>query len=80
MLSALKKSGLHSVALKKMAKHGVKWHFSALPQSRAHFFTREDITFNNDSLLIKSNLNCRKVHSYGVTIGPLKVLIQTIKT
>ncbi len=23
-----------------MAKHGINWHFSALPQSSAHFFTR----------------------------------------
>jgi hypothetical protein len=35
------KTALHSVALKKMAKHGVKWHFSALRQYRAHFFTWE---------------------------------------
>jgi hypothetical protein len=41
MLSALKKLGLHSIALKKTAKHGVKWHFSALPQSHESFFTRE---------------------------------------
>ncbi len=37
MLSALKKLALHSVALKKMEKYGVNWHFSALPQSHAHF-------------------------------------------
>jgi hypothetical protein len=25
----------------KMAKHGVEWHFSALQQYRARFFTRD---------------------------------------
>jgi hypothetical protein len=43
MLSELKKLAPHSEALKKMEKHGVNWHFSALPQSRVRFFTR-DIT------------------------------------
>ncbi len=43
MLSALKKLALHSIALKKMAKHGVNWHFSALPQSHARFFTRDEV-------------------------------------
>jgi hypothetical protein len=37
MLSELKKLALHSVALKKMAKYSVNWHFSALPQSLARF-------------------------------------------
>jgi hypothetical protein len=37
MLSALKKLALHSLALKKMAKHSVNWHFSALPQSGTRF-------------------------------------------
>ncbi len=41
MLSALKKLAPHSVALKKMAKHGVNWHFSPPPKSRARLFTME---------------------------------------
>jgi hypothetical protein len=43
MLSALKKSTLHSVALKKMAKYGVNWFFSALPQLGARIFTRDNV-------------------------------------
>jgi hypothetical protein len=35
--------GLMLSVLKKMAKHGVNWHFSALPQSHARFFTRDVI-------------------------------------